>query len=324
MKSSSVMYGVPVSTLVARTKGWKSRAASGMPLSIKPETQYGGGRKPDLSDTNENILADNLSVMSKWGFGLMAEEVMDIVQDFVIANNLKTRFKNGRPGRDWLRSFFSRHKLTLKKPEIQEGSRFRQQEDPFIVYGFLDLVEKHIKELNLERKPENIYNLDESAFFSDPQQGKVVCPKGIASKRLTHGSGRDSTTVLACVNAAEEILPPLIVHSGKHIWSSWISDKAFPGTSYKATKNGWMDTNTFYSWFTSQFLQQVPKECRPILLLYDGHLSHISLELITAARQSDVHIIKLPPHTSHLLQPLDVSVFRGLKCEWNSRLTQWQ
>lgn len=47
-----------------------------MPLSIKPEGRYVGGRKPDLSDVNKNILADNLSIMSKWGFGLMAEEVM--------------------------------------------------------------------------------------------------------------------------------------------------------------------------------------------------------------------------------------------------------
>ena len=111
--------------------------------------------------------------------------------------------------------------------------------------------------------------------------------------RLTHGSGRDSKVVLACVNAAGEILSPLIVHLGKHMWPSQISDKAFPGTSYRTTKSSWMDTNTFYSWFTSQFLQQVPKKNRLILLLYDEHLSHISLELMTAARQADVHMIKL-------------------------------
>lgn len=56
----------------------------------------------------------------------MAEEIIDILQDFVIENNLKTTFKNSRLGDDWLRLFFRRHKLTLKKPEIQKGSRLRQ------------------------------------------------------------------------------------------------------------------------------------------------------------------------------------------------------
>lgn len=54
------MYGIPISLLVAKTKGWKSRAASGMPLSVKLIGGYGGVRKSYISDANENIFADNL------------------------------------------------------------------------------------------------------------------------------------------------------------------------------------------------------------------------------------------------------------------------
>ena len=121
MKKASVMHGSLVFTLVARTKRWKVCAASGMPLSIKLEGWYGGGRKPNLSDANENILADNLSIMSKWGFGLMAEKIIGIVQDFVIAKNLKTDMKNGRPGRHWLCSFFSIINLHRRNQKYKKG-----------------------------------------------------------------------------------------------------------------------------------------------------------------------------------------------------------
>ena len=29
-----------------------------------------------------------------------------------------------------------------------------------------------------------------------------------------------------------------------------------------------------------------------------------------------MHLLKLPPHTTHLLQPLDLDVFNHLKCTW--------
>lgn len=50
-----------------------------------------------------------------------------------------------------------------------------------------------------------------------------------------------------------------------------------------------------------------------MLLVYDGHSSHISLSVVEAVRQENVVILKLPPHTSHVLQPMDLTVFKPLK-----------
>ncbi len=54
----------------------------------------------------------------------------------------------------------------------------------------------------------------------------------------------------------------------------------------------------------------------PKLLIFDGHLSHITLEIVELARTNDIHIIVLPPHSTHFLQPLDVAVFKPVKTEW--------
>ena len=47
----------------------------------------------------------------------------------------------------------------------------------------------------------------------------------------------------------------------------------------------------------------------PILILYDGHKSHISLTLTDWAKKHNVILFVLLPHTSHVKQPLDVGVF---------------
>ena len=53
-----------------------------------------------------------------------------------------------------------------------------------------------------------------------------------------------------------------------------------------------------------------------MLLIYDGHGSHIQLEMIDLAKENGVHLFCLPPHMTHILQPLDVGVFRPLSKAW--------
>lgn len=52
---------------------------------------------------------------------------------------------------------------------------------------------------------------------------------------------------------------------------------------------------------------------RPLLLLIDGHKSHITLDVVDICRENNIVLLCLPPHTTHALQPLDVSVFKSLK-----------
>ena len=50
-----------------------------------------------------------------------------------------------------------------------------------------------------------------------------------------------------------------------------------------------------------------------LLLVLDGHGSHITIDVIEFARSNNVHLLCLPSHTSHILQPLDIGVFKSLK-----------
>ena len=55
---------------------------------------------------------------------------------------------------------------------------------------------------------------------------------------------------------------------------------------------------------------------RPVILLLDGHSSHYNPEAIAIAAEEKIIIFCLPPHTTHVAQPLDVSFFGPLKQHW--------
>ena len=49
------------------------------------------------------------------------------------------------------------------------------------------------------------------------------------------------------------------------------------------------------------------------VLICDGHDSHITAEFIAHCMDNNILLMILPPHSSHLTQPLDVGVFGALK-----------
>jgi hypothetical protein len=49
------------------------------------------------------------------------------------------------------------------------------------------------------------------------------------------------------------------------------------------------------------------------MLIMDGHSSHITGDLIALCITKDINLLILPPHCSHLVQPLDVRVYGLLK-----------
>jgi len=52
----------------------------------------------------------------------------------------------------------------------------------------------------------------------------------------------------------------------------------------------------------------------PVIQVPDGHYSHTrNLVIITLHRENHVHIICLPPHNSHKMQPLDKAFMGPLK-----------
>ncbi|XP_074037198.1 uncharacterized protein [Leptinotarsa decemlineata] len=226
------------------------------------------GRGTAIPYDEEAKLAECLITMEKWGWGLPRKDIFNTVEKFVIKNNFKTPFKNGRPGEDWYLGFSKRHNLSIKKPQSVEFAR-KKCLDPFIINDYFDILKKQLDALNLHDKPRQIWNLVETNFCLDPCKTKIVEKRGAASSRTTAGTGRENTTVLMAVSADGFKAPPLIVFKAKNMWDGWVAppSEEFPGTTYATTAKGWMEANIFLRYFEKHLLDIFGPE-RPILLLY--------------------------------------------------------
>ena len=112
----------------------------------------------------------------------------------------------------------------------------------------------------------------------------------------------------------------MFLFTGKRVPEDWLTVKGYPGNQFSVTENGWMTGAVFLEWF-KMFCDDVDQ--RPLLLIYDGHASRITLDLILHARDENVTLLKLPPHTTDKLQPLDVCVFKSLKTQWDIAIDRW-
>lgn len=88
-----------------------------------------------------------------------------------------------------------------------------------------------------------------------------------------------------------------------------------------SANSGWMDYNTFYTVIKDIFIPGVIKKrvdmglpANTTAILYtDGHGSRYNPFLWELLRQNNILLIILPPHSTHLMQPLDVAIFKAFK-----------
>ncbi|KAJ8974978.1 hypothetical protein NQ317_013486 [Molorchus minor] len=78
------------------------------------------------------------------------------------------------------------------------------------------------------------------------------------------------------------------------------------------------------SWFDQFISFSKPSKEHPVLLLLDGPTTHTkNLDVIDKAREKGVVLLCFPPHTTHRLQPLDVSFMAPLSTYYSSEVQRW-
>jgi hypothetical protein len=90
--------------------------------------------------------------------------------------------------------------------------------------------------------------------------------------------------------------------------------------------NGWIDNDHCQKWLEEGFISQVtPRNHsgKPILLICDGHGSHCTYKLLVHARNHNIFMLKLVPHTTHKCQPLDVGVLGPLQTAFTKGVDQF-
>ncbi|EMD66053.1 hypothetical protein COCSADRAFT_34649 [Bipolaris sorokiniana ND90Pr] len=105
----------------------------------------------------------------------------------------------------------------------------------------------------------------------------------------------------------------MIIVKGKSILDYWATD--LPDDYFiNTTSSGYSTDLTAFHWI-QHFEKQTKARTKGLwrLLLLDGHGSHDTREFLEYCELHRILAVALPPHTTHLLQPLDVGCFQPLK-----------
>ncbi|KAG8227989.1 hypothetical protein J437_LFUL007203 [Ladona fulva] len=85
-------------------------------------------------------------------------------------------------------------------------------------------------------------------------------------------------------------------------------------------KSGWIESETFLTWFQEQSLDSE----EPVILVLDDLYSHTrNLTLLELAKEYEVHIVNLPPHCSHKMKPLDRAFMYPLNTYYGQEIEKW-
>lgn len=192
--------------------------------------------------------------------------------------------------------------LVKRKPQPLQMVRAKAATVQLIDDWFDNCLQPALTALNLTEKPQCIFNVDETGFSLSGRPNHVLVKRGSKSVHsVIGGSGRDQITVQPCISGTGKLLPPYIVYTGKYLMHQH-TDGGPLGTRFAVSTNGWMDTNGFIDWFKNIFVPSLPDE-RPIILVLDGHSSHISYQIRKIAVENNITILKLPSHLTHMHTP---------------------
>ena len=153
---------------------------------------------------------------------------------------------------------------------------------------------------------------DETGVSIVHKPGKVIAQLGWKHVyTITSAEKRKTRTVLSCVLSIRSGIASYDNLSEEQKIPECLKEGFVPNTLFANSANGWINGDLYIEWFKF-FLKKLPP-ARPVLLVHDGHSLLISIELI----ENNVHLLCLPSHTTHILQPLDVEVFISFKSNFS-------
>ncbi|RHZ33002.1 hypothetical protein DYB37_012896 [Aphanomyces astaci] len=156
--------------------------------------------------------------------------------------------------------------------------------DKDAVVHLFDELGKAMSLVNMD--PKRVFNMDETSFSPSKTATKVVVHRTTKQVHVEEATASAHVTIVACVGADGSKIPPLFVLPGDRVSTEWLSmlSSAIP-------------TST----------------ARPILLIVDGCSSHYSNYIYDEAQRLEILLLFLPANSTHMFQPLDVTVFRPFK-----------
>jgi hypothetical protein len=267
-----------------------------------------------LTPLEEEALKNWCLQLEVWNFPARIESLRRMVETMCRA---KGDFKP--IGHNFQDRFFKRWPELKSKFAPPLDKQRAGAEDPAVFQRYFELFHALVTQYNIN--PLDIYNMDEKGFMQGIfEKSKVVVSRDERFKGKSYciqDGSREWTTVIDCVSVGGRYLSPWVIFKGVYCKKDWVDRMIIYDPLGKITMshNGWTDNCIGYNWFEKCFIPQTGGENlhgEYRMMIFDGHASHLSSDVIRLCLTHKVILLCLPPHTTHLLQPLDIGLFSPL------------
>lgn len=178
---------------------------------------------------------------------------------------------------------------------------------------------ENLRQTLVDVEPYGIFNYDESDLTDYPVQKKVLTKRGLKYPERICNSSKSSISLMIAGNAAGDLLPAYVVYKSKHLWDTW-TENGRPGARYANTQSGWFESHTFVDWLLLPKLKNILGKK---VVIGDNLSSHINVGDLDLCRENNIHFLCLPPNSTHVTQPLDVTLFAPMKRAWREILSRY-
>lgn len=303
-------FGIPRTSLQSR---FKNKKIGGPAL----------GRSAIFNKQNEEMLALHVIKLGKLFHGVSRSEIKKCAFEFAEKNNKKHPFNKDSKsaGEDWLKGFMKRNPtITLRKPEATSINRISafNREEVSLFYSNLQKVQE-----KFNFSPTRIFNMDETGISSVQVPTKILAQKGQKQVGfVTSWERGKNITVICAFSASGTYVPPMFIFNRKRM-NQQLQKGGPPGSFFSCSDKGWITDILFLDWL--QHFQKFVKSSSadPVLLVMDNHVTHCTLQAFNFCKANGIVLLTIPPHTSHRLQPLDVTFYGPLKIAYNVECSKY-
>lgn len=312
-------------------KSWMKHYPESQPLTasdVKLDLRQ-KGRPCILSDDEEKLVVKALGYFVRNNTPLMNNSLQDLVEHyFSILHNRRQneiKFKSNRPSTSWVDGFLKRHDLVYKAVRVIDDKHVQAVSEANVAEHIAHV--KAAMDRYRIKDARFVFNMDQSGASFAKMTGrslrKGVGPRNVA---LIHSAVRtkgnlERVTVMPVVSASGVAFKPVIVYPGKQAHYRKVSGHIqtlhgfLPPCYFYQREVPGVDSAIIFQW-AKDFVNETKvlrSNGQRLLFVIDGYGSHVQFNTLQLFRENDIIVIALPAHTSHVLQPLDVSVFSSYK-----------
>jgi hypothetical protein len=304
IRAAAKAYGVNHRTLTRRLRGGLS---------------YTQARQPQLllSPEQEDLLVRWILDLERLGHPPNHTQI----REFVVLI-CKAAGSSPTIGINWVPRFLQRHPDIKSKVGRKIESLRIKNTTPDALQDWFELF-RSIQD-RYKVKPANIWNMDETGIALGVYNNQRVIGSSTTNYSYVQApENREWVSIIETISANGACTRPLVIFKGQTLQTTWFQLDNVPDWLYTSSTNGWTSNDICLRWLHDIFLpetqpQQGIHEYR--ILLIDGHGSHITTDFMYECYQHRVQLIYLLPHSSHVLQPLDLACFSAVKSRYRAQI----